>query len=623
MTAPRSPGSWRTRSARLLGAAVLFAVFLASAPPSQAQASTASDPTWSTLSPPTSPPALRGAAAAYDAANQTVVVFGGELPDGALSNQTWVWNGTTWSRVDRGFGSVPPARIGASMAYDAELDQLILFGGESSGRTLLDDTWLWNGASWIELSAPSTPGPRTDAALAPGPDGELVLFGGYGASVSSSAPADTTTPTSATTDASSASSTTSSSTTAVSGTSGTSGTSTSTSTSTAGTTTTTTAPSGISGSSGGSGGRSGSASPAVLDDTWLLESTPQGDDWVRANTPLHPAPTEGAAAAETSTGTVLFGGSSAPPSDPATGLSNRTWVWSGHRWSLVRAPTSPPPSSSGLLVDDPAIGGVVAFGGTGPNGPLGEVWSFSADRWQRLKTSSTPSPRTEAVGVYDAASRQVLVFGGLGATGRAFDSTVVLASQPPVSVPSSPSTTATSTTTTTTNTSSTTRESGGRGSPSTSSSTTRTSTAPSRAGGSASGSGTSASRATEPTSIHPGDVVTLEGHGFAAGARVVVTFEPTHQVVAVTRANGSGRFLLEVTVPDGAAVGHHAFLATGAGPSGPVDLLTPVQVAAYAHRAGPSPDTTASLVALALAFPVLTLVGLHLFDRGRRRSPTD
>ena len=114
-------------------------------------------------------------------------------------------------------------------------------------------------------------------------------------------------------------------------------------------------------------------------------------------------------------------------------------------------------------------------------------------------------------------------------------------------------------------------------------------------------------------------MVTLEGHGFAAGARVVVTFEPTHQVVAVTRADGSGRFRLEVTVPGGATVGRHDFVATGTGPTGPVDLVTPVQVAAYTHRTPTSPATTASLVALAVAVPVLTLLGLRRFDRGRRR----
>lgn len=602
MTFPRPLGSWRTRSARLLGAALLILAPVASGPADRAQASTTSDPTWSTLSPATSPPALRGAAAAYDAANRTVVVFGGELPDGDLSDQTWVWNGTIWSRADQGFGSVPPARSGASMAYDSRLDQLILFGGEGSGHTLLDDTWLWNGASWIQVTAPSTPGARTDAALAPDPNGGLVLFGGYGTSGSSAGRPASSTSTTATTTASSTSSTT-----APDGTSGTSGTSPATSAAGSGTTTTTTPP-----------GGSGSASPRVLDDTWLLEKTSEGDDWVAATTPVHPAPTEGATAAATSAGTVLFGGSSSPPADAAAGLSKRTWVWSGRTWSLVRTSKSPPPSAYGVLVDDPAIGGVVAFGGSGPGGPSGQVWSFSGDRWQRLRSSSTPAARTAAAGVYDSATRQVLVFGGAGPTGAPLDSTVVLAAHPPVSAPSSPSTTSTSTSTTTSTTrGGTTRES------STSSSTTRTSNVASgRAGSSSTGGRTSAPKTPKTPkapNIHPGDVVTLAGRGFAAGARVVVTFEPTHQVVAVTRANGSGAFRVEVTVPDGAAVGRHDFVATGTGPAGPLDLVTPVQVAAYTHRVTTSPATTLGLVSLAIACPVLTLLGLGVVDRRRRR----
>ena len=634
MPATHATGSWRIRLALLLGAALAAVV-----PAGRAMAATTAQPTWSMLSPPTSPPPLRDAAAAYDAANQTVVVFGGMLPDGALSNQTWVWNGTTWSRGDHGYGAVPAAREGASMAYDASLNQLILFGGATANGTLLDDTWLWNGASWIQVTAPTTPGARRNAAFAADPGGRLVLFGGYGVSnaTTTSPPSSTTTTT--TTPPSTSSTTTTSVPGTASGTSGSSGTASTVpagSTGSAGST----AAAGRAPTSGGSGasaqrattrsgtaggsrspGRSaatrrsglpGTSGPGVLADTWLLESTPQGDDWVPVTTPVHPAASQGAAAVSTGSETLLVGGQQGTGSSAA--LSGVTWAWNGRTWSVLPTRSAPPARSSGVVADDRALGGVVAFSGTGVHGLLDDVWILRGDRWQRLATSPPPAARSGAVGVYDAASRQIVVFGGATTGNRAVGGTVVLAALPPVAV-SSPTTTTTSTSTPTTS---------GTGS-TTARSTPGSTASHHRTGGASASSSTTAttpavSKVATPTHIRGGDVVTLDGGGFAPDARVVVTFEPTHRVVAVTRADASGNFRVEVTVPDGASAGRHDFRATGAGPHGPVALVTPVQVAAYTTPSHVSAATTASLVGLAVAVPVLTLLGLQLAGRTRRRT---
>lgn len=651
MPALHAPGSWRIRFALLLGATLLVVVPLQG----RAWAATA-QPTWSTLSPPGSPPALRGAAAAYDAANQTVVVFGGELPDGALSDQTWVWDGTTWSRRDQGYGSIPAARKGASMAYDADLNQLILFGGEGPGHTLLDDTWLWNGASWIEVTAPSTPGARVGAAFAADPDGRLVLFGGYGvsnapatapppSSTTSTSTSTSTTTTTTTSVPSSSSSTTTSVPASASGTSGGASASSSSTTapastvagnrahttSTAGATTPATAAAasrggrsaatgaGVTGQ-GGERNASSSGTPAVLGDTWLLESTSQGDNWVPATTPVHPAAVRGAVAVSAGDHTLLFGGRGTGTGGRAQ-LSNRTWAWSGQTWSLLRTPTAPPPRSSAVVVDDGALGGIVTFGGRGAHGALGDVWILQGDRWQRLATAHPPAARSRAVGVYDAASRQVVVFGGAAASGRALHDTVVLAAHPPVAADTSPSTTTTTTSAAGGGSPTTRTHHHGQGGSTSTPGSAPPTTAPGRGHGSGGADrGATGGRHPRTAHIHPGDVVTLEGHGFKPGARVVVTFEPTHQVVAVTRANADGRFRVEVTVPDGASDGAHDFRATGSGPHGPVALVTPVHVAAYTTSAAVSPATTASLVALAVAVPLLTLLGLQLAGRVRRTA---
>ena len=119
--------------------------------PGAASTATAASPsfTWTTGT-TAGPPPLRNPAMAYDGDTQDVVLFGGTLPNGTLSNQTWVFNGTSWSAA----GGGPAARSGASMAFDAVHHQLILFGGLGANGNYLGDTWAWNGASWY-LDTPS------------------------------------------------------------------------------------------------------------------------------------------------------------------------------------------------------------------------------------------------------------------------------------------------------------------------------------------------------------------------------------------------------------------------------------------------------------------------------------
>ena len=78
---------------------------------------------------------------AYDAATGTVVLFGGRRA-GLAVNDTWVWNGATWTRQFP--KTSPPARTAASMAYDAATGNVVLFGGlNGAGVRPLNDTWTW------------------------------------------------------------------------------------------------------------------------------------------------------------------------------------------------------------------------------------------------------------------------------------------------------------------------------------------------------------------------------------------------------------------------------------------------------------------------------------------------
>lgn len=120
-----------------------------------------------------SPVARDGAAMAYDAARQRVVLFGGS--DGAtLFNDTWTWDGNLWTQDLAGLA--PSARRDHAMAYDAVRRRVVLFGGNDGG--VLADTWEWDGATWTRPSPAASPSPRDRHAMAfDATRGRVVLLG--------------------------------------------------------------------------------------------------------------------------------------------------------------------------------------------------------------------------------------------------------------------------------------------------------------------------------------------------------------------------------------------------------------------------------------------------------------
>ena len=119
---------------------------------------------WQTVKPSTKPPARIGASMAWDPALGEVVMFGGETATGdyntALSD-LWAFNGTNWSKVAT-TGGPPAARSEAAMAYDTNNGQMVLYGGESpltaTKNSLSDpDTWTLTSSggtsTWTEVLA--------------------------------------------------------------------------------------------------------------------------------------------------------------------------------------------------------------------------------------------------------------------------------------------------------------------------------------------------------------------------------------------------------------------------------------------------------------------------------------
>jgi hypothetical protein len=134
------------------------------------------------------PSAREGHRMVYDAGRSVVVLFGGWNPNGTVNGETWEWNGAgsgTWAVRST---SGPAPRAQHDMAYDALHGVTVLFGGnvhDSTGgppTSSNDETWTWNGAgvgTWSRRFV-SGPSPRQDHAMAYDADRNLmVLYGGY------------------------------------------------------------------------------------------------------------------------------------------------------------------------------------------------------------------------------------------------------------------------------------------------------------------------------------------------------------------------------------------------------------------------------------------------------------
>jgi hypothetical protein len=125
------------------------------------------------------PSSVKGHRLASCAAAGGVVLFGGEDALGALLDETWLWNGTSWSLLAP--AARPPARRSHVLFCDERREKVLLAGGAGAAG-VLDDLWEFDGTTWRELFPAERPEARREAggAFVSG-RGEGVLFGGFGA----------------------------------------------------------------------------------------------------------------------------------------------------------------------------------------------------------------------------------------------------------------------------------------------------------------------------------------------------------------------------------------------------------------------------------------------------------
>lgn len=121
-----------------------------------------------------------GVGLAYDEVRaQTVLFGGGNISPSIVYNDTWTWDGTTWTQVAP--VSSPSPREAATMTFDAALSRVILHAGTTAaGSSYLDDAWTWDGQTWSQLQ-PNPPAPANRwwaAATFDRAHQQTIVFGG-------------------------------------------------------------------------------------------------------------------------------------------------------------------------------------------------------------------------------------------------------------------------------------------------------------------------------------------------------------------------------------------------------------------------------------------------------------
>lgn len=304
-----------------------------------------SDFNWYQMDPDNSPSPRIGAALFFDGEN--LILFGGRITPSDSSNETWVWNGRNWRNITDDLQRSPSARSFAAVSMDST-GKVILFGGTNPPK---NDTWRWNGVDrgWEELipnDQPGSPDRRAAAMMALDPiTNNVVLFGGTNRDV------------------------------------------------------------------------------RAFNDTWLWD----GVKWTQfltspSNTP--PARAAGGLGLDRN-GTIdrliLFGGSPLgllPETiDAGNEALNDTWAWTQNGWVKLEPTDKPDPRYLFSMARDDASGQLLLFGGRNTSRTdvilFDDTWTWNGSTWLQLETQNSPGDRSNGAGfAYDADHEQMVLFGG-------------------------------------------------------------------------------------------------------------------------------------------------------------------------------------------------------------------
>jgi N-acetylneuraminic acid mutarotase len=136
---------------------------------------------WTEMKPASGPTRRGCAELAYDAESDRVILFGGCFGADYIAwgmGDTWAYdyNTNTWKEMAKG----PAKHLGARLAYDAESDRVILFGGYDAAKDYFNDTWSYdfNSDTWTEMKPSTSPPIRNYNAMAYDAAADRVLIWG-------------------------------------------------------------------------------------------------------------------------------------------------------------------------------------------------------------------------------------------------------------------------------------------------------------------------------------------------------------------------------------------------------------------------------------------------------------
>ncbi len=289
---------------------------------------------WSRVDPPQSPPGRWSGEAVYDAARQRVVLFGG-AGGGVSLNDTWEWDGRSWTQ--RSPPVTPAARNSHGLAYHSTRGTVVLFGGTTiSGR--LNDTWEWDGETWIERQVDERPPARDSPGMAfDKARDEIVMFGGF------------------------------------------------------------------------------DSRNRALGDTWVWDGT----SWAERDPSLSPLPRfDGFIEYDSGRQRVVMfaGGDFSQPGPFAD-----TWTWDGEAWTEIPTTVAPAARISHSLTFDAGRNRFLVFGGYGGSmvGTFDDTWAFEGSAWEELDLERTRPPRRIYPSlVFDQARGRTVLFGGISVPGN-------------------------------------------------------------------------------------------------------------------------------------------------------------------------------------------------------------
>jgi len=289
---------------------------------------------------------------AYDAESDRIVLFGGNerLVSGSFrsNGETWAYNvnDNTWANMAP--TAAPSPRDALAMAYDEQSDRVILFGGIGPvGATdvVSNETWAynWNANTWTNMQPAVSPPARLGARIAYDASiDRVILFGGH-------------------------------------------------------------------------------SLYTQYADTWSYDF--ESNAWTELAPPSGPSPrafhtmtydTESAL-------TVLFGGQFSA----ATFVQfNDTWTYDGgaNSWVEMSPSSSPPKRSAHAAAYDASSDRVLVFGGD-PEGDDTWAYDVNANAWTMVDTPG-PSARAAHDMAYDGESDRTVVFGGIWPYGIVTDPTL-------------------------------------------------------------------------------------------------------------------------------------------------------------------------------------------------------